>query len=90
MIRFTYRIVDPAKARIFNDKKIEAFLDSPKAHARLVVPSLGKVGQLRQANTPESGRVYWMALSNPRRTVRAGDRVNVVIGTFHADQLIVE
>jgi hypothetical protein len=90
LIRFTYRVVDPEKAKIFNDKKIEAFLDSPKDKARLVIPSLEKVGQLRQVNTPEAGRVYWMAFSNPRRTVRRGDHVNVVIGQFHADGLVVE
>jgi hypothetical protein len=90
LIRFTYRVVNPDKARVFNDKKIEAFLDSPKANARLVIPSLEKVGQLRQVNTPESGRLYWMAFSNPRRTVKRGDHVNVVIGQFHADGLVVE
>jgi hypothetical protein len=90
LIRFTYRVVDPEKARVFNDKKIEAFLDSPKASARLVIPSLEKVGQLRQVNTPEAGRLYWMAFSNPRRTVKRGDHVNVVIGQFHADGLVVE
>jgi hypothetical protein len=90
LIRFSYRVLDPVKAKILNDKKVEAFLDSPKAHARLVIPSLEKVGQLRQGNTPEAGRSYWMAFSNPRRTVRSGDHVNVVIGTFHADGLVVE
>jgi hypothetical protein len=90
LIRFTYRVLDPGKARIFNDKKSDAFLDSPVAHARLVIPSLEKVGQLRQANTPVAGKSYWMAFSNPRRTVKRGDRVNVVIGQFHADGLIVE
>jgi hypothetical protein len=28
--------------------------------------------------------------SNKRNLVRAGDRVNVVIGSFHADGLLVE
>jgi hypothetical protein len=90
LIRFTYRVVNPYKARVLNDKKIEAFMDSPKARARLVIPSLEKVGQLRQVNTPEAGRLYWMAFSNPRGTVKRGDHVNVVIGQFHADGLIVE
>jgi hypothetical protein len=90
LIRFTYRVLNPDKARVLNDKKIEAFLDSPKANARLVIPSLEKVGQLRQVNTPEAGRLYWMAFSNPRRTVKRGDHVSVVIGQFHADGLVVE
>ncbi len=90
LIRFTYRIVDPGKATVFNDKKLDAFLDLPEAHARLVIPTLEKVGQLRQYNSPVRGSSYWMAFSNPRRTVKRGDRVNVVIGRFHADGLVVE
>jgi len=90
LIRFSYRIIDPSKAAIFKDKKQDAFLDLPVAHARLVIPTLEKVGQLRQYNTPVPGTSYWMAFSNPRRTVKRGDRVNVVIGQFHADGLLVE
>ena len=90
LIRFSYRVLDPEKARILNDKKIDAFLDSPSENVRLSIPSLEKVGQLRQATTEESGKAYWMAFSNPRRTVKRGDHVNVVIGNFHADGLIVE
>jgi hypothetical protein len=90
LIRFSYRVVDPGKATVFNDKKLDAFLDSPVAHARLVIPTLEKVGQLRQYNSPVPGTSYWMAFSNPRMTVKKGDRVNVVIGQFHADGLVVE
>jgi hypothetical protein len=57
---------------------------------RLSVPSLEKVGQLRQGVTEEAGKSYWMAFSNPRRTVKRGDRVNIVIGQFQADGLVVE
>ena len=90
LIRFSYRILDPQKAKILNDKKFEAFLNSPEHRIQLVIPSLEKVGQLRQSNSPEAGRSYWMAFSNPHRAVKRGDRVNVVIGQFHADGLIVE
>jgi len=90
LIRFSYRVLDPAKANVLNDKKVEAFLDSPTERVRLSIPSLEKVGQLRQASAQESGRVYWMAFSNPRRTVKPGDHVNVVIGHFHAEGLLVE
>ena len=90
LIRFSYRVLDPEKAKVLNDKKVEAFLDSPTERARLSIPSLEKVGQLRQATTEESGKVYWMAFSNPRRTVKPGDHVNVVIGNFHANGLLVE
>jgi hypothetical protein len=90
LIRFSYRILDPEKAKVLNDKKVDAFLDSPKENVRLSIPSLEKVGQLRQGTTEESGKSYWMAFSNPRRTVKRGDHVNVVIGKFHADGLVIE
>jgi hypothetical protein len=90
LVRFSYRVLDSQKAKILNDKKTEAFLNSPEHHIQLVIPSLEKVGQLRQSNTPEAGKSYWMAFSNPHRTVKSGDRVNIVIGPFHADGLVVE
>lgn len=90
LIRFSYRILDPSKATVFNDKKLSPLLELPRAHARLVVPSLEKVGQLRQYNKPETGKSYWMAFSNPRLTVKRGDYVNIIIGRFHANGLIVQ
>jgi hypothetical protein len=83
-------VVDADKAKTLNDKNISALLNCPEHHIQLVIPSLEKVGKLRQINSPESGKSYWMAFSNPRRSVKRGDRVDVVIGQFHADGLIVE
>jgi hypothetical protein len=90
IIRFSYRILDANKAKILNDKKNEPSLVDPQAGVSLVVPSLEKVGQLRQSSTPETGKAYWMAFSNKGRYVKPGHRVNVVIGHFHADGLVVE
>jgi hypothetical protein len=90
LIRFHYRVLDSSKALQLSDKKVQPTLVDLRAGVQLVVPSLEKVGQLRQSSTPENGKIYWMAFSNPRRTVKPGDRVNVVIGSFHADGLVVE
>jgi hypothetical protein len=90
VIKFTYEVLDPAKAKMLNDKKNEPVLLDPQAGVKLVVPSLEKVGQLRQSSTPEAGRTYWMAFSNKGRLVKRGDHVNVVIGKFHADGLVVD
>ena len=90
LIRFTYQVLDPDKAKPLNDKKNEPSLIDPRASVKLVVPSLEKVGQLRQSSTPEAGKVYWMAFSNKGRLVKPGDRVNVVIGNFQANGLVVE
>lgn len=90
IIRFTYRVVDPAKAATLNDKKAEPALYDPQAGVKLVVPQMEKIGKLRQSSTPIEGKAYWMAFSNSGRRVRPGDRVNVEIGNFHAMNLVVE
>ena len=90
MIRFSYRVVDANKAKPINDKKNEPVLMDPQAGVKLIVPTLEKVGQLRQTSTPEAGKVYWMAFSNKGRQVKRGDRVDVVIGKFRAEGLVVD
>ena len=57
---------------------------------KLVVPDMEKVGKLRQSSTPEAGKAYWMVFSNKGKFVKHGDHVNVVIGRFHADGLVVD
>src|SRR5882757_1059316 len=90
IIRFSYRVLDVDKARVLNDKKSEPSLIDPKAGVKLVVPSLEQVGQLRQSTDPEEGKSYWMAFSNKGRPVKRGDHVNVVIGQFQANGLVVD
>jgi hypothetical protein len=90
IIRFSYRVVDPEKAKPLNDKRAEPFLLDEQAHVKLVVPTMEKVGALRQSSTPEEGKSYWMAFSNKGRMVKRGDRVSIVIGNFRADGLIVD
>jgi hypothetical protein len=90
IIRFAWRVLDADKAKVLNDKKIEPSLIDLQAGVSLVVPSLEKVGQLRQSAPPEAGRSYWMAFSNKGRLVKRGDRVNVVIGPFRAEGLVVD
>ena len=90
IIRFSYRIVDPEKAAPLNDKSVEPFLTDAQAGVKLSVPQLEKVGKLRQSSTPIAGQSYWMAFSNSGRRVRPGHRVNVEIGHFRAEGLVVE
>lgn len=90
IIRFTYRVLDPEKSKILNDKQLEPSLIDYRAGVKLVIPSMENVGALRQTTTPEAGKSYWMAFSNSGRRVRRGDFVDVVIGNFHAQGLIVE
>jgi len=90
LIRFNYIVLDPAKAAALNDKKLEPELYDAQAGVKLTVPEMEKVGKLRQQSTPKSGMTYWMAFSNPTRAVKRGHHVDVVIGSFHATNLVVE
>jgi hypothetical protein len=90
LLRFSYRVVDTRLAAPLADKKFTPSLYSPKHHAVLSVPVMEKVGPLRQAMGQEAGKEYWMAFSNRGQIVKPGERVNVTIGSFHADGLLVE
>jgi hypothetical protein len=90
LVRFNYRVVDPAKAVALNDKKVDPELIDSQGGVKLVVPQVEQVGSLRQSSTPKPGMVYWMAFSNPTLAVKRGHRVDVVIGSFRANSLIVE
>jgi hypothetical protein len=90
IIRFSYHVLDPIKAQVLSDEKAEPYLVDRQAGVKLVIPTVDKVGKLRQTSKPEEGKSYWMAFSNKGRVVKPGDRVEVVIGQFHADGLVVE
>jgi len=90
LIRFSYRVVDADKAKILNDKKVTPYLIDEKNGLALQIPQLEQVGQLRQVSTPQNGREYWMAFSNKGRTVKPGDHVTVIIGSFRVEELVVE
>ena len=90
LIRFSYRVLDAGKAKELNDKKVKPHLIDETSGVMLQIPVMEKVGQLRQTATAEAGREYWMVFSNKGRYVKAGDRVDVVIGKFRVDGLVVE
>lgn len=89
MIRFSYLVLDPQRASTLNDKNANPYLIDEQAGVRLEIPTMEKVGQLRQSSTPEAGKSYWMVFSNKGSIVKPGDRVSIVIGHFRADGLYV-
>lgn len=90
MIRFSYRVADAEKAKVLNDKKAIPYLIEEKTGAALQVPMMEKVGQLRQTATPQNGREYWMVFANKGQFVKPGSRVDIVIGKFRVNGLVVE
>src|SRR5258708_25184396 len=51
LIRFSYRVVDPARAKQLGDKQATAYLVGLRSHAMLHIPVMDKIGQLRQTGT---------------------------------------
>jgi hypothetical protein len=90
VVRFSYRVTDADKAMPLHDRASSPQLVDEKARVVLQVPTMEKVGPLRQSTTPEVGKVYWMVFSNKGNHVRSGHRVSVMIGQFRADGLLVQ
>jgi hypothetical protein len=90
IIRFSYRIVDPAKAKVLNDPKLNPVLIDSNSGDKLTIPETENAGKLRQVADPEEGREYWMVFLNNNRFVKPGSKVDIKIGTFRADGLVVE
>lgn len=90
LIRFSYRVTDPRRAKALSAKASPPYLVGQKNSVVLQVPVMEKIGQLRQTAAPVAGQEYWMVFSNKGNHVKPGDRVNVLIGSFHAEGLVVE
>jgi hypothetical protein len=90
LLRFTFRVSDPERAAPLADRKATPTLYAERAHALLSVPVMDKIGPLRQAGTLKRGQEYWVAFSNKGNLVKTGDKVDVSIGVFSAEGLIVE
>jgi hypothetical protein len=90
LIRFSYRVADPVLAAPLGDVKATPYLLGQRSRALLQIPVMDKVGKLRQTGAQKADQEYWMVFSNKGNLIRPGDRVNVMIGTFHADGLVVE
>ena len=90
LVRFSYRVTDATRAQALQDKAAVPAMVDEAAHVSLVVPTLEKVGPLRQAMPVENGKSYWMAFSNKGSLVKQGHRVSVLIGPVRIDGLIVQ
>jgi len=90
MLEFKYRVVDPKKAKSLLARNAKPYLTDEASGAKLAVPAMENIGELRQAAEPVEGRTYYIIFGNASRIVKAGNRVIVDIGALHADGLIVE
>jgi len=89
MLEFRYKVLDADKAKPLFERQTKPVLTHVKTGAKLIVPTPAKTGALRNSNPPKTGKVYWMFFANPRKLVKPGDQVNIDIGDFHANGLVV-
>jgi hypothetical protein len=58
--------------------------------ARMAVPAMENIGELRQTPKPVADRTYFVIFGNPGKLVKSGGHVRIVIGKFEIDDLIVD
>ncbi len=90
MLRFDYRVLDPAKAAVLADHAARPFLIDESSRTALSVPAMENVGELRQTGAPEPNRTYYVIFGNPGRLVKPGGKVTLVAGNLRAEGLVVE
>lgn len=90
MVDFRYRVLDAEKAAPLFKRQTKPYLIHQATGKALGVPNTAKIGSLRNSNTPQNGRTYWMFFGNHHRLVQKGDKVTVAIGDFRAADIEVE
>lgn len=90
MLEFRYKVVDAKKAQALFERQIKPLLTHVESGAKMVVPTPAKTGALRNSNPPKDGHTYWMFFANPGQLVKPGEHVDIEIGEFVAENLIVQ
>jgi hypothetical protein len=90
MLVMRYKVIDPERAKVLNDRKSRAYLIDETTGTVLAVPTMENIGELRPGNLPETNRNYFMIFGNPGRVVQAGSRVSMIAGDFRVDGMVVE
>lgn len=90
MLDFRYRVLDADKAAPLFKRQTKPYLIHQASGKALAVPNTAKIGSLRNSNTPQNGKTYWMFFGNHHQLVQKGDRVTVAIGEFRVTDIEVQ
>lgn len=90
MLRFAYRVLDPVKAAPLFDQRVKPYLYDTATGARMAVPAMENIGELRQTPKPVADRTYFVIFGNPGRFIKPGGQVRIVIGQFEVSDLVVD
>lgn len=89
MLEFRYKVLDPVKAAPLFVRKTKPVLTHVRTGKQLTVPVPAKTGALRNSDTPLADHTYWMFFANPNKLVKPGDLVNLQIGDFAVEGIVV-
>jgi hypothetical protein len=90
MLEFRYKVVDAEKAKPLFERQTKPILTHAETGAKLIVPTPAKTGALRNSNPPLADHTYWMFFANPGKLVEPGQHVNIQIGDFLVEKLVVQ
>jgi hypothetical protein len=90
MLEFRYKVVDAEKAQALFERQNKPMLTHTRTGAQLIVPTPAKTGALRNSNPPKDDHTYWMFFANPGKLVESGEQVNIEIGDFLVENLVVQ
>lgn len=90
MLEFRYKVLDAEKAKALFNRKTKPVLIHERTGAQLIVPTPAKTGALRNSNIPLDDHTYWMFFANPGRLVEPGEQVDIQIGEFLVEKLVVQ
>ncbi|MCU1280186.1 MAG: putative transrane protein [bacterium] len=90
MLRFDYRVVDPARAAAVSDKKAKPYVIDEATGTALAVPAMENIGELRQVAPLQPERTYFIIFGNPGGLVKKGGHVTLVVGNLRAEGLPVD
>lgn len=91
MLNFRFRVLDPDKAMGLFDRKTQPYLIDQATGAKFIVPAPPKVGPLRSSGIkPRPNRNFFIFFANPGIYIKRGSKVTIVVGSFKAENIIVE
>jgi hypothetical protein len=91
MLDFRYRVLDPTKGRRLIHPKMGLLVIEEKSGTELSVPSIAKVGALKQTRSRlHPDRTYSVLFANLNGQVKPEAIVTVVLGDLKIEHLVVE
>lgn len=90
MLEFRYKVHDAEKAKPLFERQTKPLLTHVRTGAQMIVPTPAKTGALRNSNPPLDGHTYWMFFANPGKFIQPGEQVNIEIGDFKVEGLVVQ